>query len=124
MKMKERLYLNEARTKAVYADDRSGRHLLCKLGAELDDNIAKQYGLVDGRLSVLKNAEVVAKEIVEVVETKKERKARLKAEAEAEAELDAEEKLLLAELDAEEKRLLEEAEAEAEAEAEVEANEE
>ena len=122
MKMTERLYLNEARTKAVYADDRSGRHLLCKLGAELDDNIAKQYGLVDGRLSVLKNAEVVAKEIVEVVETKKERKARLKAEAEA--EIDAEEKLLLAELDAEEKRLLEEAEAEAEAEAEVEANEE
>lgn len=51
MKMRERLYLVEDRSRAVSETDRSGRHLLCKNGAELDDKVAARYGLVDGRLS-------------------------------------------------------------------------
>lgn len=57
MFMRERLYLIEDRSKAVYSSDRRGRHLLCKKGSELDDKEAEKYGLVDGRLSALKPAE-------------------------------------------------------------------
>jgi len=53
MRMKERLYLTEDRSKAVYSSDRRGRHLLCKQGSELDDKLAKKYGLFDGRLSAI-----------------------------------------------------------------------
>ena len=57
MFMRERLYLIEDRSKAVYSSDRRGRHLLCKKGSELDDKEAVKYGLVDGRLSALKPVE-------------------------------------------------------------------
>ncbi len=57
MHMKERLYLVEDRSKAVYSSDRRGRHLLCKQGAHLDDAEAKKYGIVDGRLSALMPAD-------------------------------------------------------------------
>jgi hypothetical protein len=50
MRMKERLYLTEDRSRAVKEEDRSGRHLLCKKGAELDDKVAARYGIVDGAL--------------------------------------------------------------------------
>jgi len=53
MRMKERLYLTEDRSKAVYSSDRRGRHLLCKQGSELDDKIAKKYGFLNGRLSAI-----------------------------------------------------------------------
>ena len=50
MKMKERLYLTEDRSRAVVEEDRAGRYLLCKKGAELDDKVAAKYGIVDGVL--------------------------------------------------------------------------
>jgi len=51
MRMRERLYLTEDRSKVVSEDDRRGRHLLCKKGAELDDKVAARYGLIDGAFS-------------------------------------------------------------------------
>ena len=51
MRMRERLYLTEDRSRVVSEEDRRGRHLLCKKGAELDDKVAAQYGLVDGSFS-------------------------------------------------------------------------
>ena len=93
MHMKERLYLTEDRSKAVYSSDRRGRHLLCKKGAELDNAEAKKYGIVDGRLSALlpaddkgakkqiaKNlkAEPVVKDAI--IEDMKAKEARIKQE--------------------------------------------
>ncbi len=91
MHMKERLYLVEDRSKAVYSSDRRGRHLLCKQGAHLDDAEAKKYGIVDGRLSALmpaddprakkqiaknKKAEKVVKDAI--IEDPDAKKARIK----------------------------------------------
>jgi len=63
--MKERLYLTENRLKVVKEDDRSGRHLLCKKGAELDDKVAAEYGLVDGGLDL-----AVAKQVSKAMQKK------------------------------------------------------
>lgn len=105
MHMKERLYLVEDRSKAVYSSDRRGRHLLCKQGAALDDKEAKKYGIVDGRLSALmpaddprakqqiaknKKAEKPVKEAIK--EEPKAKEARLKREAEIKASLKDEKK--------------------------------
>lgn len=90
MRMKERLYLVEDRSKAVYSDDRRGRHLLCKKGAELDNEVAKKYGLYDGRLSAIMpidpkapNPKPKPKSIKDAIkEDEKAKKARLAQEAE------------------------------------------
>jgi len=65
MRMKERLYLTEDRSRVVKEDDRSGRHLLCKKGAELDDEIALEYGLVDGGLDL-----AIAKQVSKAMQKK------------------------------------------------------
>lgn len=69
MRMKERLYLTEDRLSVVSADDRKGRFLLCKKGAELDDKIAKYYGLVDGELQKT-NLQKLAQDLGAVQTTK------------------------------------------------------
>ncbi len=53
MRMKERLYLVEDRSQAVYAADGRGGELLCKIGDVIDAKTAKRYGIVGGRLSAL-----------------------------------------------------------------------
>ena len=94
MHMKERLYLVEDRSKAVYSSDRRGRHLLCKQGAHLDDAEAKKYGIVDGRLSALmpaddprakkqiaKNKKAAKRVKDAITENPDAKKARIKKEA-------------------------------------------
>ena len=74
MRMRERLYLTEDRSRVVSEVDRRGRHLLCKKGAELNDKIAAQYGLVDGSLSA-KTAKTVEPIVAPEVKRSKPRKS-------------------------------------------------
>jgi len=76
--MRERLYLTEDRSKVVSEDDRRGRHLLCKKGAELDDKVAAQYGLVDGCFSVEAAKTVEPIIAPEVKRTKPQKSTRTK----------------------------------------------
>jgi len=50
MLMKQRIYLDAEKKKAVPAGNPRASFLLCAIGQTIPDVIAEQYGLVDGKI--------------------------------------------------------------------------
>lgn len=88
MRLKQRLYFNEDRSRVVNEHDPSGRYLLGDIGTEIPDSLAKKYGLFPSGLlpakkqpepdkeldPIEKSVEPVENKMVESVPNKKVRK--------------------------------------------------